>query len=177
MRFTKRGLIMLSVLGALLLGAVALVYYPQSSRLGDLEEKIVAERRTLAGQSDKAAVVPGLLRQVTAMKSRYSNHDRRLPKRKELGGFLREISERLADEELSNQLIEPGSPTRQELFHTLPITMKFKGSYLALASLLGRIQSMERITRVEKLLIGSQAKRGGKDLDIELQLNIYFTES
>ena len=110
------------------------------------------------------------------MRSDYSNFDRRLPRQKELGGFLREISGHLADEKLSNQLFEPGKPSREELYHTLPIIMRFKGSYLSLGALLQRIEKMQRLTCVQKLKIDAPA--GGHDeMDIELKLNIYFTES
>ena len=110
------------------------------------------------------------------MRSDYSNFDRRLPRQKELGGFLREISGHLADEKLSNQLFEPGKPSREELYHTLPIIMRFKGSYLSLGALLQRIEKMQRLTCVQKLKIDAPA--GGRDeMDIELKLNIYFTES
>ena len=126
-------------------------------------------------ETSEAAVVPRLFRQVHAMRAQYPNFQRRLPKRKELGGFLREITGQLSDDGLSNQLIEPGSPSREEFFHTLPIIMRFKGSYLSLGSFLERIGRMERLTRVQKLSITS-AGDSPDELDIELQLNIYFTE-
>ena len=109
------------------------------------------------------------------MKLQYKDFGRRLPKRRELGGFLREISGHLNQGDLSNQLIEPGNPSREELFHTLPIIMRFKGSYLSLAGFLQRIDKMERLTRVQTLKITREKQ--GDSLDIELQMNIYFTES
>jgi Tfp pilus assembly protein PilO len=103
-----------------------------------------------------------------------------LPVRQELGGFLRDISGHLGDEQFTDQLIEPGSPTREELFHTLPIIMRFKGSYLTSVDFFKRIDEMERLTRIQKLKITKVPLKGDNSdaiLDIELQLNIYFTES
>ena len=175
MSLTKDNLVVLGILGVFVTLALLLVYIPQSKDLSDLETRITTRQRKLTDDSERAAVVPDLQRTVNLMKARYRGFDRRLPKRKELGGFLREISGHLvADEKLSNGEIRPGTPTRQELFHTLPIVMKFKGPYLALVALLERIDKMERLTRVQKLT-ATQTKTG--DLDIELQLNIYFTES
>ena len=68
--------------------------------------------------------------------------------------------------------MQPGNPSREELFHTYPIILHFKGSYLSVAAFLARIQKMQRLARVQKLKIipGLEDK-----LDVELQLNIYYT--
>jgi len=179
----------LGILAAMIAGAVLFVYRGQSERLGDLEDKIESGKSLIRTQTETTKVVPDLVHQVDAMKKRYKDFDRRLPHRQELGGFLREISAHLGEEKFSDQLIEPGSPTQEDLFHTLPIIMRFKGSYLTSVDFFKRIDRMERLTRIQKLSISRMSKKGGGgkviedspdgdcDLDIELQLNIYFTES
>ncbi len=155
--------------------AVFFVYMPQGKKLDELRTAMVVQELDLSGDAARAAVVPTLLKRVEAMKLRYKDFDRRLPKRKELGGFLRDISGQLKQGDLSNQLIEPGNPSREELFHTLPIIMRFKGAYLSLAAFLQRIDQMERLTRIHTLRIDRDKE--GNELDIELEMNIYFTES
>lgn len=168
---------MLGILAAMVIGFMAVVYIPQRLRLEEIRGKIATEKNQLASDGQKAAVIPEMLRQVQDLKKVYKNFDRRLPKRQELGGFLREISGHMAEEQLSDQLIEPGNPTPEDLFHTLPIIMRFKGSYLSLGSFLKQLETMERLTRVQKLIIDSENKEKEGILDIELQMNIYFTES
>lgn len=168
----------LLVFGALIVivgGTVLGVFRPQSKTLRELETQIVKQKTALAAEAGKVLVVPTMLRQVEAMRMRYRNFDQRLPQRQELGGFLKEISENLAKEDLSNQLIEPGNPSRDALFHTLPIIMRFRGSYLALTRFLNRLEEMERLARVQKMLIKTDPK--SEEVDIELRMNIYFTES
>ena len=53
--------------------------------------------------------------------------------------------------------------------------MKFRSSYMNLAGFLDRVENMERLSRVQKLIINNDDK--GDELDVELQMNIYFTES
>jgi Tfp pilus assembly protein PilO len=177
---TRDNLIVIGVLLAAVGVATAVVYVPQQRKLRALQAEISREKLKLAETAKQTAAVPQLIRQVDQMKKRYSNFGRRLPQQRELGGFLREISENLAQERLADQTIEPGSPTRAELFHTLPIVMRFHGSYLSLASFLQRLDEMERLTRVQRLVIrGSNtatAESTGK-LNIEVLMNIYFTES
>jgi len=174
-RFARDTWIVLGLLVALVAASVALVYLPQNRKLQKLGFQITQQKKLLSANAEKASGVPDMLRRIREMKDRYKDFDRRLPKRKELGEFLHEISSNLAGEKLSNQLIEPGNPTSQPLFHKLPIIMRFGGSYPALASFLERIDRMERLTRVQRLRIDT--KQGETDLQIELQMNIYFTES
>jgi Tfp pilus assembly protein PilO len=176
-RMTRDCWIVLGLVGVLVGGTVALVFLPQGRQLDELRTQIAARKTALESDAQKVAIVPEMLRQVQEMKQRYRDFDRKLPKRKELGGFLREISGNLSEERLASQLIEPGNPSREELFNTLPIGMKFHGSYLSLASFLKRLDEMQRLSRVEKLKISCNAKDDSAALDIEVLLDIYFTES
>jgi len=180
MRIGKDTWIVLGILATMVTGAVLFIYRGQGRKLSELKTRITASKATLKTQGQTVAVVPELIRQVGAMRARYKNFDRRLPVRQELGGFLKTISAHLGDEKFSDQLIEPGSPTREDLFHTLPIIMRFRGSYLTSVDFFKRIDEMERLTRIQKLRITRKPTKDDQDdskLDIELQLNIYFTES
>ena len=174
-RFARDTWMMLGVVAAILIAAMVLVFMPQQRELKRLKTDWTTQEQKLSADSQQASVVPQLMQEVEAMRRRYKDFDRRLPQRQELGGFLRDISSNLAGENLSNQLIEPGSPNRSELFHTLPIVLKFQGTYLEMARFLKRLDEMERLTRVEKLRLLHQP--GTDLLEAELQINIYFTET
>ncbi len=179
---TRNNFIAMGIMAAVIAVATALVYVPKQRELNQLRQEIGQEKIRLAENARVCAAVPAMLRQVQTLKKRYSNFDQRLPKQIELGGFLREISGDLAQESLVNQAIEPGSPTRSELFHTLPIVLRFKGTYLALAGFLKRLSEMERLTQVERITITSNGDQSTKpdqewNLNIEVLMNIYFTES
>ena len=72
--------------------------------------------------------------------------------------------------------METGSPISEELFNTMPIRIRLRGQYLALTDFLRRLGSMQRLTRVQRLMISIPEEEGG-DLGIELLLNIYFTKT
>ncbi len=175
-RINKDSYIMIGILAVIVIVAIVAVYMPQSRKLKNLRADITTCKREMESEAQKASVVPALLREVNALKSRYKNFDRRLPKSKELAGFLRDISSELASEpNIVSESYTTASPTREELFHKLPIQMRMKGSYIALANFMNRISNMERLTRVEKLSITASDDSG--DLNIDMQLNIYFTEN
>ena len=166
---------MLGVMAAVILATTVALYIPQKRKLEDTRTQIASQKALLQGNAQRAAILPEVAGRVEEMKARYQQLDRRIPGRTELGGFLREISEHVQNSKLSNQLIEPGNPHREELFHTLPIIMRLQGRYLALADFLKRIGKMQRLARVQKLTITSEPKTG--KLDIELQMNIYFSDT
>jgi len=167
--------VMLGCLVTLILTVSVLVYLPQARRMDDLRRRIASEKAMLHSNEQRAGILPDVARRVQEMKTLYQELDRRIPERTELGGFLREISGHLNNEKLSSQLIEPGNPSREELFLTLPIIMRFQGSYLSLAEFLKQIHALQRLARVQKLKISESP--GADTLDMELQLNIYFTDT
>jgi len=175
-KFSKDNVAMLGILCVLLSVAAGVIYWPQARTLTDLRRQVESEKNTIDTYAAKVAIVPDLRRQVDEMKLRYKDLDRRLPKQKELHGFLIEISENL-EKGLSSPSIVPGNTAREDTFHTLPIIMRFQGNYLSLASFLKRIDTMERLTRVQKLLITTDPKSPDSKINCELWLNIYFTES
>ena len=174
-KLTQDCWIVLGLVVALVAAAVIGIYMPQSSRLDELQTKIASLKQSLEADRRKAGVVPSLVREIEAMKSRYKDFDRRLPQHKELHGFLGEIANNLAKSNLFDRKIESGSPTEEELYQTLPIKMYCRGSYLSLAGFLQDISKMQRLTRVHTLQIDTDTK--DRNLKIEMQLNIYFTES
>jgi len=174
-RLSRDNLIVLGILAVVVLTYSLVVYRAQSKSLDAAQVEMAERQRQLEANTRQATRVPPMIRQIEKMKQRF-NQDwhRRLPQRQELAGFLREISSNLAQENLSNQMIQPGNPGRGRLYNRLPITMNFEGDFLALAGFLGRVDKMTRLTRIEKLII--QPARLGDGLSVELGMNIYFTD-
>jgi len=173
--FSKRTLIAMAIAAGIVGLATLGVFLPQQHRLRKISARTDVQKRKLDGNAQQATVVPELAAEVDEMKGRFTDFDQRLPKKKELGGFLREISEYLTAANLTDQVIEPGQPTQSGLVHTLPIMMTFRGSFLDTGRFLNRLEGMQRLTRIERLSI--LRTRGEGDLETELLINIYFTES
>jgi Tfp pilus assembly protein PilO len=172
---SRDSIVMLAVAAVMVAVAVVAVYMPQGRQLDQIKAQIAQKEASIQDDALKVAVVPAMTREAQSLETRYKDFGRKLPHQKDLHEFLLEIDASVRHENLKNSLTEPGKPSREELFNTLPIIMKFKGDYLALGRFLRELEGMERLTRVQKLLIASDGSGG--DLNIEVQLNIYFTES
>jgi Tfp pilus assembly protein PilO len=160
----------------LVIAAVGAVYVPQARELKTVHTTIAAKKLALQDSAKKAAVVPQMMREVQELKSRYKDFDSRLPRSKELGGFLQEITAIQQDSTLVDPRMETGSPTSEELFNTMPIRIRLQSRYLALTDFLRRLNNMKRLTRVQRLMIMAPQKEGD-ELSVELLLNIYFTKT
>jgi len=187
--FLRDSLIMIGILLAITITYFAVIYRAQSAVLQETRKRLAETERQLKIDALQASHIPPMIDEIERMRKRYDKTwDRRLPKREELAGFLREIASALSQERLSNQYIQPGNPTRKPLYNCLPITMKFEGKFLALAGFLKRIDEMTRLTRVERLSIKPIKTHNNNTtteilqtadsptLAIEVGLNIYFTE-
>lgn len=171
---TKDSLIMLGIAVGMVSATYLAVYAPQGRSLDELSAQIVTKQASLDMEAQKVSVLPEMIRQVESLKIRYSDFDRRMPKGRELHEFLRQINSKLPSTELANLSIEPGNPSREDYFNTLPIIMKFRANYLSLAEFLSHLERMERLTRVQRLILQKDEK--ASDLTVELQLSIFFTE-
>ena len=128
-KLTRESWIIMALAVAIVAAAVAFVYRPQGQKLEELRTKIASVETSLQADSQKAAVVPELLRQIEAMKRRYKDFDRKLPKTKELGGFLAEITNNLAEENLAEPTIEPRRINKQKAEESLSIEMQLNIYY------------------------------------------------
>jgi len=185
----RDSLMMIGILLAITITYFAVIYRAQSATLQEVQKRIGEVERQLKIDALQASHLPPMIDEIERMRKRYDKSwDRRLPKREELAGFLREIASALSQEKLSNQYIQPGNPTRKPLYNCLPITMKFEGKFLALAGFLKRVDEMTRLTRIEHLSIKPIKTQNDHTtfetldtddspaLAIEVGMNIYFTE-
>lgn len=177
MKLTRESVIMVVVLAGLVTGSVLGIYRPQSRALADVQQEIATRKAALESDSAKTAVLPDMIRRIQELKSTYGDFDRQLPKSKELGGFLQEIASIQSKSNLAGGQIDTQNPISGPLYNTMPITMRQKGSYLALADYLRRINEMARLARVQRLIIQAPYDGDPSQLDIELVMNIYFTKS
>ncbi|MEI7837008.1 MAG: type 4a pilus biogenesis protein PilO [Planctomycetota bacterium] len=165
--------IMFAVLTAILAVFVLGIYLPQSRQMGTLQNQITKDREDIARDAGAVAVVPSLVRRVHELQVQYKDFDRRLPKEVDVGAFYRDVSASFTEEKLARPYMAIQSPVREELYTTLPIRLQTEGSYLAVGKLLERLNSMERLTLVEKLEMKALPK--SSSVEVSMLVNIYHT--
>ncbi len=155
---------------------VARVHSPQARRLAAVREKIARRDIECQENAAKADAIPVMVCEVDRLKKEFKDFDRRLPKQKELAEFLREISNTGESHRLANQVIRPGNPSIGPLYNRMPIIMDFSCTFPDLVGFLQKMNEMTRLTRVERIRMSPVASHS-ENLDIRMQVNIYFTKS
>ena len=166
----------LAMAAALLVTFLIAVNDPQGQRLADTRQQIAERRAKVAEDAARARQVPRMRKQVAELRRQLKGFDRRLPRQREMGGFLKEISAALQSGGLTEPAIQPGSPTSGDLYNRLPILMRFESGFMDLVEFLDRLDGMTRLTRVERIHIQPSTDDGHR-VKVDMQVNIYFTES
>lgn len=161
--------VLAAIVGVFVLG----IYLPQSRRMDQLQSQIAQDKKDIAQDAGAVAAVPAMMRKVRELQLQYKDFDRRLPKEVDVGAFYKDVSACFTDEKLARPYMAIQSPVREELYTTLPIRLQTEGNYLAVGKLLQRLDSMERLTVVEKLEMKAQPK--SSSVEVGMLVNIYHT--
>ena len=153
-----------------------LVYRPDSQKLADLQTQIVSKRRDLLNNKTRVQILPDVITEVERMRTRLEKFDKKLPKQPDLGPFINDITELSHQASLRKVEVNPGVPQRGESYAEWPISLKFEGDFVSAFSFLRRAEEMQRLTRVKGLKVRSTDAAKSGTVQVELSMNIYFSE-
>ena len=169
-----------TVLLLLLCGFIALIYRPSNQRLQSLQQQIDDQRRNLTSNKTRVQILPDVLLAVNEMRNRLERFDKKLPKQPDLGPFINDITEVSHQTALRKVTVEPGVPARTDLpgggYAEWPIALKFEGDFNSVFAFLRRAEEMQRLTRVKGLKVKSTDAGKSGQVQVELSMNIYFSE-
>ena len=162
---------------ALMLGLFyGFIYRPNNQRLADLHEQIATKRRDLLSNKTRVQILPDVLLAVNQMRTRLEKFDKKLPKQPDLGPFINDITELSHQATLRKVEVNPGVPQRGDQYAEWPISLKFEGDFVNAFSFLRRAEEMQRLTRMKGLKVRSVDLAKSGMVQVELSMNIYFSE-
>ena len=151
-------------------------YRPNSQRLTDLHMNISNQRRDLNANKARVQILPEVIGAVEEMRMRLEKFDKKLPKQPDLGPFINDITELSHQASLRRVEVNPGVPQRSDSYAEWPISLKFEGDFINAFSFLRRAEAMQRLTRVKNLKVRSTDTGKSGNVQVELSMNIYFSE-
>jgi Tfp pilus assembly protein PilO len=169
-------LIMGVSLVVLLGGFVAFVYRPSSQKLAALRDQADEQRRKLTSNRSQVQILPEVMLEVDRMQTRLERFDKKLPSQPDLGPFINDITEVSHQANLRKVQVEPGVPSRTDLYTEWPIALKFEGDFASVFAFLRRAEAMQRLTHVRGLKVKSSDNGKSGSVQVELSMNIYFSE-
>jgi Tfp pilus assembly protein PilO len=164
-------------LAVVLVGFYGFIYRPNSQTLEALDLQIQSKRQTLSGNRSRVQVLPDVMLAVADMHRRLEGNDKQVPRLPELGPFINRITEISHDAGLrKGWTVEPGVPAQSELYREWPISLKFEGDFNNVFAFLREAEKMARLTRVKSLKVRSADTGKSGQVQVELSMNIYFSE-
>jgi Tfp pilus assembly protein PilO len=141
---------------------VACGYLPSRQRLTALDRVWTQERQTIAMAAAQSAELPGLERRLRDMKSAVEGFDLRVPADRALGTFLQQIAGIMTDCRLTEQVVLPGKDVKTNDLNCIPIHVACKGTLTDLFFFFTKLQSLDRLVRIEKVAMENDADLMGQ---------------
>ncbi len=156
------------LLGALValafwLGLVTLVLPRREARL-QLEEEIrallpgtAALRQQIAALRSTAQGEESLQRTLAETRRQLKETLARVPERRELASFLRNLTAPEAEDGVVFLSITPAPPQKRGELQELPFTLELEGTYQSLTRYLARLEALPRLVTIRRVALGSAA--------------------
>jgi Tfp pilus assembly protein PilO len=174
---TKAQAILGVCLGLLLVGFYLFGYRPSSAKVADLQMEIDHKRVSLLNNNTQVKILPAVVVAVNELKTRLDKYDKQLPRQQELDRFIKDIDTMVRSAALQKYSVNPSVlPIRSEMFAVQPVSLKFQGDFIKVFSFLRQTEEMQRLTRVRELKIKSDRAAKPGQVEVELSMNIYFSE-
>ena len=157
------------------LGFYALAFRPETQRLQNLAGRIGQNERELNSAQTQAKVLPQVQADINRLNATLADFKKLPANSGDLGQFEVELGALATRYNLQGWSIHfQGTPSRDEQFYELPISLKFHGDFRNVYSFLGQMEDLSRLTRVKKMVVKSSASDGS--VEVEMMVNLYYSE-
>jgi Tfp pilus assembly protein PilO len=161
------------IAGLFLCDFVLCGYLPSQQRLVSLRQARAQQKSLIGMAAAQSAELPGLERRLRGMEKAVEGFDRRVPADRALGAFLLQITGIMADCRLREQLVLPRDGVKTEHLHCIPVHVACKGTLADMFQFFARVQSLERLVRIEKVVLENDTDLTGQ---VSLQMEAVIFE-
>lgn len=160
-------------LGALVLGTLAIGVGPAAVRAREVVGQIRAAETELAKPNGGPELIESLERELAQLKEIAGGGMTPIPEDADVAGLIGRLSRMFDDAQLGEREVTTGQPEQLEEASAMPMSVSVQGSFLALMDVLVRIESLDRLVRIERLrLSGLHARRGPIDRSGEVRASV-----
>lgn len=137
----------------LCVGFYYLRYKPQAERIQSLQTEIAGQAKKLAELKQAASQAQALEAEVAKMEEEFGQLLKLLPDQREIHGLLENISRIASQSGLEQISFQPQAEQPQEFYAVIPVRLELTGSYHELGVFLDRVSKLDRIVKVENLVL------------------------
>lgn len=128
-------------------------YLPTRSKAAELDQRISQASQVLAAMSDDDETCRQLASDIEQLEQAVAGAQGFVPQDSELASVLRQITNELNAEQCSNPQIMAKESVEEAHYGRIPMTLDFAGSFETVFGFLKRLESMDRLVRIDKLEI------------------------
>ncbi len=168
-------------LGIALAAAWLTIGWPTSSAIAHVSGEADAFRAQLANAKQQAAQLPALRADVQALGEQVKRY-RSLPPRSELDAAFKEIGQLCERSGVRAYQFTQEAERRDRGFVEQPCKLKFRGDFLAAATLVHQLESTSWLSRMRGLSVrrveptSANPPPATDEVMVELTLNLYFAD-
>lgn len=128
-------------------------YLPSQQRLTSLQQVQAQQRRTIDMAAAQGAELPGLKTRLRDTERVIERFETCVPSDSALGTFLQQIAALMTEYKLTDPVVLPGKEQEGDDLGWIPIHMTCQGTMTDLFGFFNRLQTLDRLVRVEKAML------------------------
>jgi Tfp pilus assembly protein PilO len=160
-----------AVIAALHIGLVIWPVYKQTRSLNSQAAGVEAE---LSGSRGQAAELTALSRDVKRIAAEMADGVKKVPQEGEMAQMIRELSNRLAAQHLSDPTIGTQTTLPGPNYNTVPIIVGFHGDGVSAFRFINDVESLPRVVQVKRIHLLRSEKLPGQ-VEAEIELNTFYS--
>lgn len=172
--FRGRQQVMICAIGAAIVCVFLVFWYmPLRSKTREIKKAKAERALTIAKGTADARQIPLLQRQLKELEDRIGDFEASIPERRAHGGFLQTITDLMKDHDLKDEVIEPGVEIKADKFTCIPVKMECKGELAQISEFYRRLQSLDRLVRIEKVTLANDESYNGQ-VTMKTEAVVYY---
>ena len=148
-------------------------YLPLRKQMKAVAQAKTVQTLALARSAADSARLPLLKEQLQQLLSELGDYEAHIPEQRNVGPFLRGIADLMNEHNLREQVVTPGPEVEAEGFNCIPVGMQCKGQLSQLFKFYHRLQSLDRLVRIEQVKLSNDSNFGG-EVSMETKAVIYY---
>ncbi|UCG59918.1 MAG: type 4a pilus biogenesis protein PilO [Phycisphaerales bacterium] len=148
-------------------------YLPLHERMKSVNQTKTEQALVIAKASAESKQLPALRQQLQKLQKAVSGYEANVPTQRSLGAFLQQIANIMTEQDLSEQVVAPGTEIEADDGNCIPVDVKCKGSLAQLFEFYKRLQSMDRLVRIEHVELMNDSDFTGQ-VSMQTKAVVYY---
>lgn len=174
MLFREKKQIVICAVAVVMVGSFVLFrYLPLQKKRKALEQAKAAQTIAIAKASAQRDQLPALKEQLLKLQSVVGNYQANIPEQRGLGMFLHKIADLMNQQNLTEQVVQPGDEIEAGKLNCIPVNMQCRGKLTQIFEFYKQLQGLDRLLRIEQIELDNENDFSGT-VSMQTKAVIYY---